>query len=106
MTCGTPTSRAVDGHRELVAVNRVDSMFAEKLYKSVYATGVDGSPQSKDFRGNTRSAEKVGEPSAPIRGSDWNDCVATFAEFFREAENHHLRSTRTIGLEHHGDSTR
>jgi hypothetical protein len=87
-----------------MAVNRVDSVLTKKLYESVYAARVDGPPQSKNLRRNARSAKKISKPSAPVCGPDWNDGVASFAELLREAEDHHLRASRPVRLEHHSDS--
>jgi hypothetical protein len=71
--CGT-----VDCHCELVAVNGVDLLLAQKPHETLKACRIKCSPNVKNFRRYARAPEEIAEPSNSIRRTDGHNAVAAF----------------------------
>src|SRR5690606_11454078 len=97
--------RAVDRHRELVAVRDFDVPLAEDSDEAAEAAQVERPPQVEGVGVESRFPELASEPTAAVRGTDEADRVTPAAELLGELEHHRLRTTGTITLEKEGNSS-
>jgi len=92
--------RAIDRHRELVAVDHFDATSAEDVDHLAQTPPIEGPPDGVRLGFEPMFAHTGAEPSDPVGRPHRDDRVAAVAQRDRETGDHDLRATGSVGLEH------